>query len=309
MAAPLEARNQQVRRVLAWTLVLNLAVAFGKIVAGLAAGSLTVLADGFHSLLDGTNNIVALVALRFAMMPADEDHPYGHRKFEHVAAIGIGAMVALLFWETVRQALGRLSAAWHGTGTASSGPHHFDTLAAVVLALTLVINIGVATWERREGKRLQSPILTADSTHTFSDTFITTLSFLSLALAGRLPLADPILSIGVSIFLLHAAWSILRDNIATMTDRSRLDPEEVRGIAEAIPGVSGAHAIRSHGMENDIHLDLHIVVPSELSAGDVTRIEDAVADALQERFPAVTLVNVRHEVEEPEAAEPVWKLR
>src|SRR5690349_24448372 len=97
--------RDQVRRVLLTTLALNVIVAVGKIIVGAASGVLAISADGVHSLIDGSSNVVALVANRIADKPPDEEHPYGHRRFETMAALFIGALLVLTAWEIVNGAL------------------------------------------------------------------------------------------------------------------------------------------------------------------------------------------------------------
>ena len=101
-------RYAAVSRVLLRVLVLNLAVALAKIALGLATGSVSVLSDGYHSLTDGASNVVALVGVRIASRPPDVDHPYGHRKFETMASLGILLFLLLVLIQVVRAAAGRL---------------------------------------------------------------------------------------------------------------------------------------------------------------------------------------------------------
>ena len=88
-------QRKQVEQVLSFTLILNLLVAVGKIVVGLMSGALAITADGVHSLTDGAGNIAGLVAIRIADRPPDDNHPYGHRKFETLSALLIGGLLLL----------------------------------------------------------------------------------------------------------------------------------------------------------------------------------------------------------------------
>jgi cation diffusion facilitator family transporter len=299
-------RTRLVSRVLWITLLLNWLVAGTKITLGIVLSNLTVLADGFHSLLDSANNVLGIVAINMAARPADEDHPYGHRKFEHVAAMIIGGLVMLLCWEVIQTVFERVVAHLKGEN-ATAGMAEFQWWFLAIPIATMVINLFVALYEHREGTRLDSMLLKADAKHTFSDTAVTAAGLVSLLTSGSFWWMDALLASAVAAFLLYAAWSILKENLGTMTDRSRLDPVEVRDVAESVEGVEDAHAIRSHGMENDIHLDLHIVVASTLTAGEVEAIETKVRTALSDRFPQVTLISVHHQVEDENTGQPVWK--
>ena len=140
--------RQGVRRVLLITLGLNLGVAFSKIIIGLWSGALAITADGFHSMIDGSSNVVALFANRLANRPPDDDHPYGHRRFETLAALGIGAFLLVTAWEITSGALERLG----GGGEAPV----ITPLAFVVMLGTLAVNIFVNRYETQAGRRYHS---------------------------------------------------------------------------------------------------------------------------------------------------------
>ena len=100
-------QSRGVRRVLWITLALNLAVSAGKVIVGQLSGSLAMVADGFHSLVDGGNNVIGLIVAAFAFRPPDPGHPYGHRKFETAATSVIGMALLALAWEIFSSAFGR----------------------------------------------------------------------------------------------------------------------------------------------------------------------------------------------------------
>lgn len=300
----LTTRDRRVLRVLWIVLLLNWAVALVKITVGFLTGRLTVIGDGFHSLLDGANNIVGIVAITLSARPPDEDHPYGHRKFENIAAMMIGGMIVLMAWELTGNIVRRT---WgHLTGTIDElvGTEPVGLLFVALVAATLLVNVAVAVFETRLGRRLASPFLLADSKHTISDTFVTGLSLVSL-LAGRLAWwLDPLLAAGVLVFLGHAAWTIIRHNLSAFTDRQFLDPSVVARVVNRVEGVRASRRIRSHGTPNDIHLDLRITVSDALSGREVEEIERAVRRALAEEFPNLSLIAIQHETEAASASRP-----
>ena len=150
-------RAGEIRRVLGITLVLNLAVSAGKIVVGSLSASLAMVADGYHSLLDGANNVIGLIVVGWAAEPPDHDHPYGHRKFETAASLAIGLALLGLAYSVTEDAL---------TGLASPQLPDIGPLNWVVMGVTLAVNVFVARYESREGQRLQSDFLLADANHT-----------------------------------------------------------------------------------------------------------------------------------------------
>src|SRR5512139_4217767 len=145
------ARTRTVRLVLWVVLGLNVAVAAAKYLYGLATASIAMQADGFHSLFDGTSNVVGLIGLAVAVRPPDRDHPYGHAKYETYAAAIIGAMLLLAAWRVGAAAWLRLSD--------GGEPPRVDAGSFIVMLVTLGVNIGVAAWERRMGTKLRSELL------------------------------------------------------------------------------------------------------------------------------------------------------
>jgi cation diffusion facilitator family transporter len=134
MASIAESRYGEVRQVLVRILYLNLAVALAKIVFGQLSGSISILSDGVHSLTDGASNVVALVGLRLARKPPDANHPYGHRKFETLAAGGIALFLLIVVVEVAQTALTRFR-----TGGAPS----VSLASYAIMFATLAINIAV----------------------------------------------------------------------------------------------------------------------------------------------------------------------
>src|SRR5512138_1708819 len=102
-------QSRGVRRVLWVTLGLNLAVSAGKVLVGHLSGSLAMVADGYHSLVDGSNNVIGLIVATFAFAPPDKAHPYGHRKFETAATSLIGIALLALAWEVASRVFERSS--------------------------------------------------------------------------------------------------------------------------------------------------------------------------------------------------------
>lgn len=275
------ARSVQVRRILWAILGLNLGVALAKMLYGAVTRSLAMTADGFHSLFDGTSNVIGLVGIAIASRPADRDHPYGHAKYETYASAGIGLLLAVAAWrvgvESVRRLIG-------GGGAPDVNAGSF----AVMLA-TLAVNIGVATWERRAGMRLKSDLLVADASHTGSDILVSlgVIGGLAAVRAGY-PVADPLLGLVVCGFIARAAVRVFRSVDQTLSDRARLDPREVEAVALGVPGVLGCHDVRTRGTASHVAVDLHVQVDPEASITAGHAIAESVERAVCARFPEVS---------------------
>lgn len=281
-------RLRAVRRVLWWVLFLNLAVAGAKLGYGLFIHSVSVTADGFHSMFDGTSNVLGLIGLGFAARPADKDHPYGHAKYETFASAAIGALLLFAAYEVGSGAIARLRAPGAGPSV--------DAVSFVVMLFTFAVNIIVTTAERRAGKRLTSDILIADASHTGSDLLVTLGVIVGLA-AVRLgyPIADPIIALVVTGFIIATAFRVLSRASVTLADTARIEPARVSDVALGIEGVKGCHDVRSRGTESEAYVDLHIQVAPDTSLEQAHAIAERVEKAVAEEFAQVVDVIVHVE--------------
>ena len=258
---------------------LNIAVATAKIAFGYASGAVSILSDGFHSLTDSASNIVALVGIQVARQPADEDHPYGHRKYETMAAAAIGLFLAIVIVEIGRMVFGRLRSGQHATVTLAS---------FAIMAATLIVNLIVVRYERSAGERLKSEVLIADALHTRSDV-LTSLAVI-IALLGGLagfPLLDPLAAAVVAVFIGHAGYKIARDASRILSDQMVIAEEDIRGVVMAVPRVLGCHRIRTRGPADHVFLDLHVWMAADTRLDEAHRLSHEVKDRLMARYPQI----------------------
>jgi cation diffusion facilitator family transporter len=276
------------------TLGLNLSVAVAKIAYGYTANALSIRADGFHSLTDSSNNLVGLVGVAIASRPADESHPYGHQKFEVIAAGFVGLSLLGMAYDVARGAIARL------TGP-SAPPPQLDAVAFVVLLATLCVNVGVSLWEHRRGLALKSPMLVSDALHTRSDVLVT-LGVIATVVCVRagMVIADVVAALLVACFIAWAGLGVLRMNLNYLADSAVLDPSEIVDAACEVPGVAGAHKVRTRGMPGRIYVDLHIQVAPHLTVGEAHRVTHWVIDRLKDRFDGVRDVLVHTEPARPD---------
>src|SRR5262245_46014844 len=293
-AEPETDRARAVRRVIWVTLALNLGVAVAKIAYGTLVHALSIRADGFHSLTDSANNLVGLLGVWIASRPADEGHPYGHHKFEVIAAGVVGISLLAMAFDVARGAVLRMS------GAPSELPE-IDLGAFVVLLGTLAVNVGVALWERKRGRELASPFLLSDAAHTRSDVFVTAGVILTVVLVrSGITVIDVVAAFGIACFIAWAGIGVLRENLGYLADAVVLDPESVIAVACDVPGVASAHKVRTRGMPGSIYVDLHIQVAPHLTVVDGHRVTHWVIDAIKQRFSGVRDVLVHTEPARPD---------
>lgn len=274
-------RVRAVRRVLWWVLALNLLVAGAKLTYGLLIDSVSITADGFHSLFDGTSNVIGLLGLGLAARPADRGHPYGHTKYETFASAAIGALLLLAAWRVGSASLERLF-------DPGAGPA-VDAISFAIMLVTLGVNLTVTIMERRAARKLGSQILAADASHTASDVMVTIGVIVGLV-AVRLgyPIADPILGMVVSVFIVVAGFRVLGQAGSALADTAQVDPGEIGTVALGVPGVLGVHDVRSRGTGTDVYVDLHVQVASDITVGEGHEIVENVERAICEALESVT---------------------
>ncbi len=285
--AVLSARDRRIIGVSFSILLANLAVAAGKLVYGVTLGSIAIEADGFHSLLDGVNNIVIIVAMSIAGKPADASHPYGHRKFELLASLFIGFLFVVLIARTAKDAFSALLG--HPAQEISAD-------AYVVVLLTIAINIVVTVVERAAGKRLESAVLLADARHTLSDVLVSITVLAGVYLSRRgVAGADALCALVVVGVIAWVGYGIVRNAIAGLADEMVLAPSAVQAEVLSVPGVEAVGLVRSRRYGREVKVDAVIKVDGRMSVAAAHAVADEVERAIARRWPEVSDVVVHLE--------------
>ncbi|MEL7433332.1 MAG: cation diffusion facilitator family transporter [Chloroflexota bacterium] len=292
--------NEQVQHVLVTTLVLNIIVAVSKIMLGWLTGALAIAADGVHSLTDGAGNVAGLVGNYYAGRPADENHPYGHKRFESLAALLIGALLLLTAWEMGQGVLDRLSA---------NIPPQITSLTIGVLVVTLVINIAVATYQTRAGKRLKSQILLADAKNTQADVFVTLaviISSVTVALTGWV-WVDLVAALVVVVLIGRAAWEILQQTGLVLVDTAPYEADELNKMVMDVP--ADIVRARSRGTRDAPHIDIDVRVPPEMTTDQTHSIAYAIRQQVAAQVGEVQEVEVHFVPHHPYGRDAVLTAR
>lgn len=268
--------DRQVRRVILIEGLANLVVLISKLGVGLSTGSMAILADAIHSLADLTNNVIAWIVMRFASMPADRKHPYGHRKMETLAVFVLASILVVLAFEMVLNALNKTEV------EVVSSP-----LVLGVMLAVLLVNIGVTSWQHMWARRLNSDILRADVSHTFSDVLVT------IAAIGGWQLSvhgyawvDRACALLVAVIVMFLAYDLFRRSIPVLIDESAIDSEELAGLIKKVSGVCRVYKIRSRRIGEVCAIDLVISVDSSLSIEQSHDIASAVEKLIEKNYGA-----------------------
>jgi cation diffusion facilitator family transporter len=287
-------RYSEVTRVLYRVLFLNLAVALVKIVLGYSTGAVSIISDGFHSLTDSASNVVALVGVSVARQPPDAQHPYGHRKYETMASLGILVFLVVVLVEVLTAAADRF---------VNGGTPRVFPEGIALMTVTLLVNLWVVAYELKEGRRLKSEVLRADAKHTRSDV-LTTGAVLG-ALMGvwwGYPLLDPMAALLVAGFIGHACWSIAQEASRIRADEIVLSETQVREVVQSVPEVLGCEKIRTRGSADYAFLDLHLWLDGSTSLDHAHATSHVVKDRLMTKFPQ--LADVVIHIEPPPPSTP-----
>jgi cation diffusion facilitator family transporter len=273
-------RDRQVQRVILVEGGANLAVLGLKLVVGITTGSMGILGDAVHSVTDIANNVVAWIVVRISTRPADERHPYGHRKFETIAVFGLAMLLTILAFELGLRAVQREVVEIVHTGWAMG-----------LMLCVLVVNFGLSTWQASWARRLGSDILRADSRHTFADVLTTLVVIAGWQAAARgFPWFDTIAALGVSVVILFLAFGLFRRAIPILVDESTLDSHRLVDLAMSVPGVMGVRRVRSRGGDTHASVDLVALVPADLSTAESHDIATRIERSIRSAFPVESVV-------------------
>lgn len=280
-------RFSQIRKVLVYVLALNWLVSFMKILYGIITSCASMRADGMHSLSDGASNIIGLIGIWAASQPVDKDHPYGHKKYETFSAIGIAILLILLCVQILHDAVYRF---FH------PALPEVTKISFYIMAGTLAVNIFVMWYEIRKSKQFKSDILYSDAMHTKSDILIS-ISVIATLIAIKIgyPLLDTFVAVAIAAFIGYAVFKILKESSNILCDRAPLVSEKVKSIVMRIDGVKECHMIRARGRQDDIHVDLHLVVNSNMHVDRAHHITEMIEKGIKADIQGVTDVVVHVE--------------
>ena len=277
--------NEQIAmQVSANSIAVNLMLSIFKLIAGLMASSGAMISDAIHSASDVFSTIIVIIGVKISGKASDEDHPYGHDRFECVASI----ILAIL--------LGVTGVGIGLTGVQKLTAGHYDTLAVPgVLALAAaVISIVVKEimywYTRNAAKKINSGALMADAWHHRSDALSSVGSFVGIFGARMgFPMLDPLASVVICLFVVKAAVDIFRDAISKMTDKS-CDQETVNEMHDCImniQGVEGIDLLKTRSFGSKYYVDIEIKADGDKKLWEAPAIAENVHHAIEQRFPLV----------------------
>ncbi|EPJ95084.1 MULTISPECIES: cation diffusion facilitator family transporter [Pseudomonas] len=250
-----------------------------KAIAWWLSGSISMLAGLTDSLLDGVTSFLNLLAVHYALRPADEDHRYGHGKAESLAgmaqALFIGVSAVLIAFQAVERLKNPepVGAPWIGIG---------------VIVFSLVMTVALLALQHRVVKATGSNAVRADSLHYRSDLMLNGSILLALVLASvGFPQLDAWFGLGIAVYILWSAIQIGRESFAVLMDQELPSDvsENMLALACGVPGVLGAHDLRTRISGNIWFVQFHLELPGELTLSEAHAICDHAAEAITQTYP------------------------
>jgi len=258
-------------------------VAF-KLFAGIFGRSTAILADAVHSLSDMLTTIIVIIGVKLANQKADKEHPYGHERFESVAAVILSVVLFItgagIGWAGIQKVIAR-----------NYGEMAIPGLIALAAAVTtIVVKEGMYRYKSAVAKKIDSSALMADAWHHRSDSLSSIGSFLGI-LGARLgfPILDPVAAVVICLFILKAAVDVFRDAIGKMTDKA-CDEETENKMREVIltqKSVVGIDLLKTRLFGDRIYVDVDIGVDEAKALHEAHDIAQRVHDAIESEFPKV----------------------
>ena len=264
------------RRVFLGLLAINASVVGAKLLVASASGSLAILGSALDSSVDALNNVLALIVVRVAAREPDEDHPYGHGKFETLGALGMVGFLSITCFELVRSAVNRLV-----EGAGASRMTVTDAHLAALVA-TLGVNVVTTWYEHRRGVELGSELLVADAAHTRADVLLTAGVLVGVLFARQgWWWIDPAVAIVVTLVIAFVAYGILVRTVPVLVDERAVPTRDIQATAQAVPGVKSAYGIRSRGPSDLRYAEVTIGVDRRADVAAAHSIADAVEQRLK----------------------------
>ena len=273
----------------------NAVLSLFKLLAGVLAHSGAMISDAVHSASDVLSSIIVIIGVKLSVRAPDKEHPYGHERFECVAAIVLAVVLAVTGLLIGYKAFGSIE----GRGTQPMP----GVLALVAAAVSIVVKEAMYWYTRFFGKRLNSASLMASAWDHRSDALSSVGALVGIA-GARMghPVMEPIASLVICLFILKAAYDIFRDAMGKMVDRAA-DAETEKSLTDCVLSekeVRGVDRLRTREFGSRIYVDLEIRLDGSMTLYDAHAIAERVHDRIEREFPSVKHIMVHINPDEAE---------
>ena len=291
-----EIRTKQIYRVTLLGMFVNMVLFAFKLVAGLVGRSGAMIADAVHSASDFATDIVVLTFVRISAKPRDDDHHWGHGKYETLASLIIGIALFTVGVEILLDSAEKITAVTKGEVLPRPG-----AIAIVAAAFSIVAKELLYRYTIHIGKQTESPSVVANAWHHRSDALSSIGALLGIGaayfLGEKWRIADPIAAIVVAALIMKVAIDLCRTALAELLEKSlpRAVEEEILSIILATPNVYKPHNLRTRRIGADIAIEVHIRVEGNMTVNESHEISKQIEIALRDRFGERTAVAIHIE--------------
>lgn len=271
------------------TIIANLSLAVFKFLAGVIASSASMVSDAVHSASDVFSTFIVMIGIHIAGKDSDDEHPYGHERYECVASIILADVLAITGF----------GIGYSAVRTITSGDYSElkipGTLALIAAIVSIVVKEAMFWYTRNGAKKINSGALMADAWHHRSDAMSSVGALIGIA-GSRMgyPILDSVASLVICLFIFAASFDIFKDAINKLVDSS-CDMETQKAIVKEIlcvPGVITLDSIKSRQFGNKIYVDIEIAADAEMKLKDAHAIAEQVHNRIEEKFPQVKHIMV-----------------
>ena len=293
-------RYKETRNVTLVGMVVNIGLSLAQLIGGTFTHSQALIADGVHTLSDLASDVVVLIAAKLASKDADDDHPYGHGRFETIATVILGLALAGVAVGIAINAISRIM-----------NPERLmqpEPLALIFAALAIVSKEGLYQYTMVVANRLNSKMLKANAWHHRSDAISSLL--VAIGVAGsvflEIPWLDAAAAVVVAVMIFYMGARLILDSTMELVDTA-LDPQQTAKIGQfisSIEGVDHMHMLRTRKMGNNVLADVHLRVNSYLSVSEGHYIAERVIHKLRHEFPEMHDITVHIDPEDDETCSP-----
>ncbi|MBR4862444.1 MAG: cation transporter [Firmicutes bacterium] len=257
----------------------NALLCFMKIAVGIFSGSIAIIADGINNLADGASSVITLIGFKMSAKPEDQEHPYGHARYEYVAGLIVSFLIILVGFELLKSSLDKIL---------HPAPLSFSWPVAAVLVLAILIKLWQAAFNRAAGKRIDSMTLLATAADSRNDVISTTAVLVSLLIGHFAQVnLDGWMGLAVALFIIWSGIGLVRDTISPLLGEAP-DSELVQQIeqtAMSYSGVLGIHDLAVHNYgPGKIFASLHVEVDSVVDAMASHDLADSIEKRLREEL-------------------------
>lgn len=268
------------------SIVANSLLFIFKLWAGIASGSVTLIADAWHTLSDSISSVVILIASKLSQKPPDDEHPYGHGRAETIASVIVGSLLAFVAFHFLVESINRLI---------SSNSATYGSLALWVTVVSILVKELLAQIAIRVGKKAPSRALVADGWHHRSDALSSIIVLIGIFLNQYYWWIDGIMGIGISLFIAYVAYEILSRSISALMGESydRETLEKVKRICNKTAQIDVfAHQLQIHEYGDHKEIVFHVRLPSDWTLDRVHKLVDDLEQAIEEKLVGTVNVHV-----------------